>query len=75
MRNQPANKGTAEEKAMTEEDKIAAAMLACEASRQQQEMVKSGPGKAPEIRDVAGELWSHFETFLKRLERDRTRGG
>jgi hypothetical protein len=60
---------------MTEWNTIAAAILACEASRQQQEMVKSGPGKAPETRDVAGELWSHFETFLKRLERDRTRGG
>jgi hypothetical protein len=41
---------------MTEEDKIAAAMLACEASRQQQEMVRAGPGKTPETRDVAGEL-------------------
>ena len=43
---------------MTEWNKIAAAILACEASRQQQEMVKSGPGKTPETRDVAGELWS-----------------
>jgi len=41
---------------MTEEDKIAAAILACEASRQQQEMVRAGPGKTPETRDVAGEL-------------------
>jgi hypothetical protein len=60
---------------MTEWNKIAAAILACEASRQQQEMVKSGPGKAPATRDVAGELWAHFEAFLERLERDRTLGG
>ena len=59
---------------MTEWNTIAAAILACEASRQQQEMVKSGPGKAPETREVAGELWSYFEEFLERLERDRTRG-
>ena len=32
---------------MSEENKIAAAILACEASRQQQEMVRAGPGKAP----------------------------
>jgi hypothetical protein len=56
---------------MSEANKIAAAILACEASRQQQEMVRAGPGKAPETRDVAGELWSHFEDFLERLERDR----
>jgi hypothetical protein len=56
---------------MTEWNTIAAAILACEAPRQQQEMVKSGPGNAPETRDVAGELWSHFETFLKRLDRSR----
>jgi hypothetical protein len=41
---------------MTECNKIAAAILACEASRQQQEMVKSGPGKTPATRDVAGKL-------------------
>jgi hypothetical protein len=28
-------------------------------SRQQQEMVRAGPGKAPGARDVAGELWSY----------------
>ena len=60
---------------MTEWNKIAAAILACEASRQQQEMVKSGPGKTPATRDVVGELWAHFEAFLERLERDHTRGG
>jgi hypothetical protein len=60
---------------MTVSNKIAEAILACEASRQQLEMVKSGPGKTPATRDVAGELWSHFEAFLERLERDRTRGG
>lgn len=60
---------------MTEWNKITAAILACEASRQQQEMVKSGPGKTPATRDVAGELWSHFEEFLERLERDLTRHG
>jgi hypothetical protein len=32
---------------MSEGNKIAAAILACEASRQQQEMVRAGPGKAP----------------------------
>jgi len=48
---------------MSEENKIAAAILACEASRQQQEMVRAGPGKAPAARDVAGELWLCFEEF------------
>ena len=60
---------------MTEWNKIAAAILACEVSRQEQEMVKSGPGKTPATRDIAGELWSHFEAFLERLERGRARGG
>jgi hypothetical protein len=60
---------------MTVSNKIAAAILACEASRQQLEMVKSGPAKTAATRDIAGELWSHFEEFLERLERDRTRGG
>ena len=32
---------------MSEGNKIAAAILACEASRQQQEMVRAGPGEAP----------------------------
>ena len=36
---------------MSEGNKIAAAILACEASRQQQEMVRAGPGKAPGARD------------------------
>ncbi len=58
---------------MAERNEIAAAILACEASRQQQEMVKAGPGKAPAARDVAVELWSYFEYFLDRLE--RARGG
>jgi hypothetical protein len=56
---------------MGEGNKIAAAILACEASRQQQEIVKAGPGKAPAARDVAGELWVHFEDFLRRLDCDR----
>jgi hypothetical protein len=58
---------------MSEESTIAAAILACEASRQQQEMVRAGPGKVPGTRDVAGELWSFFEDFHERLERLRTR--
>ena len=60
---------------MSEGNKIAAAILACEASRQQQEMVKAGPGKAPTAREVAGELWSYFEDFLGRLDRHRTPAG
>jgi hypothetical protein len=60
---------------MSEGDKIAAAIRACEASRQQQEMVRAGPGKTPAARDVAAELWPHFEDFLERLERNRTRTG
>ena len=60
---------------MSEGNKIAAAILACEASRQQQEMVKAGPGRAPASRDVAAELWLHFEDFLNRLERCRRRIG
>jgi hypothetical protein len=52
---------------MSEGDKIAAAMLACEASRQQLEMVRAGPGRTPETRDVAAELWAYFEDFLTRL--------
>ena len=59
---------------MSEWNEIAAAILACEASRQQQEMVRAGPGKPPAARDVAAELWSYFEDFLARIERrgDRT---
>jgi hypothetical protein len=60
---------------MTEGNKIAAAILACEASRQQQEMVRAGPSRPLETRDVAAELWSYFEIFLDLLERDRTRAG
>jgi len=60
---------------MSEGIKIAAALLACEASRQQQEMVKAGPGKPLAERDVAAELWACFEGFLDRLERDRGRAG
>jgi hypothetical protein len=60
---------------MTEGNKIAAAILACEASRQQQEMVRSGPSRPLATRDVVAELWSYFEVFLDRLERDRTRNG
>ena len=60
---------------MSEGNKIAAAILACEASRQQQEMVKAGPGRTPASRDVAAELWLHFEDFLNRLEHCRRRIG
>ncbi len=60
---------------MSEGNKIAAALLACEASRQQQEMVKAGPGKPLAERDVAAELWMYFQGFLDRLERDRGRVG
>ena len=60
---------------MSEGNKIAAALLACEASRQQQEMVKAGPGKPLAERDVAAELWGYFQGFLDRLERDRGRVG
>jgi hypothetical protein len=61
------------ETAMSEGNKIAAALLACEASRQQQEMVKAGPGRPLAARDVAAELWAYFEGFLERIERDRGR--
>jgi len=60
---------------MSEGNKIAAALLACEASRQQQELVKAGPGKPLAERDVAAELWAYFQGFLVRLERDRGRVG
>ena len=60
---------------MSEGDKIAAAILAYEASRQQQEMVRAGPSRPPATRDVVAELWSYFEGFLDRLERDHTRNG
>jgi hypothetical protein len=60
---------------MTEANKIAAAILACEASRQQQEVVRAGPSRPLATRDVAAELWSYFEVFLNLLERDRTRVG
>ena len=58
---------------MSEANKIAAALLACEASRQQQEMVKAGPGRPLAERDVAAELWAHFKGFLDRIERERGR--
>jgi hypothetical protein len=60
---------------MSEGNNIAAALLACEASRQQQELVKAGPGKPLSERDVAAELWAYFQGFLDRLERDRGRVG
>jgi hypothetical protein len=60
---------------MLEGNKIAAALLACEASRQQQELVRAGPGKPLAERDVAAELWAQFESFLDRLERARGRAG
>ena len=43
---------------MSEENKIAAALLACEASHQQQELVKAGPGRPLAAGDVAAELWA-----------------
>jgi hypothetical protein len=52
---------------MPDDNKVAAAILACEASRQQQEAVKAGPHRAREGRDVADELWSYFELFMGRL--------
>ncbi len=55
---------------MLEGNKIAAALLACEASRQQQEMVKAGPGRPLAARDVTAELWAYFKGFLDQLERD-----
>jgi hypothetical protein len=58
---------------MSDGNKIAAALLACETSRQQQEMVKAGPGRPLAARDVAAELWAYFECFLDRLERHRGR--
>ena len=60
---------------MTEANKIAAAILACEASRQQQEMVRAGPSRPLATRDIAAELWSYFEIFLDLLERDRPPAG
>jgi hypothetical protein len=54
---------------MSEGNKIAAALLACEASRQ----LKAGPGRPLAARDVAAELWTYFEGFLERIERDRGR--
>ena len=60
---------------MSEGNKVAAALLACEASRQQQEMVKAGPGRPLAERDVTAELWAHFQVFLDRLERDRSQAG
>ena len=54
---------------MSEGNKIAAALLACEASRQQQELVKAGPGRPLAAREVDAELWAYFEGFLERLER------
>jgi hypothetical protein len=60
---------------MSEGNKIAAALLACEASRQQQELVKAGPGKPLAERDVAAELWTYFQGFLDRLERERGQAG
>lgn len=60
---------------MPEANKIVAALLACEASRQQQEMVKAGPGRPAAARDVAAELWAYFEGFLARLEHDPGRTG
>jgi hypothetical protein len=60
------------ENAMPEANKIAAAILACEASRQQQKMAKAGPGRPPTGRDITGELWRYFKDFLGRLEGEST---
>ena len=70
---QPEYRQNPRETAMSEGNKIAAALLACEASRQQQEIVKAGPGRPLAARDVAAELWTYFEGFLGRIERDRGR--
>ena len=59
---------TGEENVMPEANKIAAAILACEASRQQQKMAEAGPGRLPTERDITGELWFYFNDFLGRLE-------
>jgi hypothetical protein len=53
---------------MPEANKIVAAILACEASRQRQKLVKAGPGRLPTDRDITGELWFYFKDFLCRLE-------
>ncbi len=58
---------------MSEANKIAAAILACEASRQQRKMVKAGPGRLPTERDIAGELWLYFKDFLGRIEGESAR--
>jgi hypothetical protein len=60
---------------VSEVNKITAAILACEASRQQQKMARAGPGRLPTDRDVAGELWSCFKDFLARLEGDKGQTG
>ena len=48
-------------------DKVAAAILACEASRQQQAITSAGPGK-PQSRDVAGELLKNYRYMLDQIE-------
>lgn len=53
---------------MNDGDKIAAAILAAEASRQIQEMTKAIIGKTPTSRDVSGELFQMYEYMLARVK-------
>jgi hypothetical protein len=47
---------------MSDGDKIAAATMAVEAARQKAELTKSAGGY-----DIAGEIWTYYGYFLKKL--------
>jgi hypothetical protein len=51
---------------MNENDKLAAAILAVEASRQERE-IEDGASSAQ--KDVKAEIWRNFEYFLGRLDK------
>jgi anthranilate/para-aminobenzoate synthase component II len=51
----------------TMSEKVAAAILACEASRQQQAIISAGPGK-PQSRDVAADLLKNYRYMLDQIK-------
>jgi len=54
---------------MTDGSKMAAATLAAEASRQQQELNQSAVGRPVQGRDISGDLLKLYRYFLTEIEK------
>ena len=57
---------------MTDGDKIAAAILAAEASRQRVDLDTAGkPAQIGAVfrggRDISGEIWAYYQEFIRRM--------